>query len=86
MDMAVTIKNKSAEALIKEVARETGETMTAAILHSLEERLERIKGRKTTTDLAEEIRNISRRCCELSDQDTRTAEEILAYDRKGLLS
>lgn len=84
--MPISIKNEKAEALAKQMARETGETMTQAILHSLEERLQRLKGRKMGSHLIEEIREISRRCAELPDQDLRTPEEILGYDKKGIFS
>ena len=53
-------------------------------MHALEERLERLKGRKTAEDLAEEIMKISERCSALPQLDDRTPEEILGYDGKGV--
>ena len=61
----------------------TGESLTDAVIHSLEERLERLKGRRSAPDLAETLMAISRRSSALPDLDTRTAEEILGYDEKG---
>jgi len=81
--MAISIKNDRAEKLAREVATETGESLTDAVIHSLEERLERLKGRRSAPDLAETLMAISRRCSVLPDLDTRDADEILGYDEKG---
>ena len=82
--MGISIRNPKAEELAREVAAESGENLTQAIMHALEERLERLKGRKTAEDLAEEIMKISERCSALPQLDARTAEEILGYDGKGV--
>ena len=82
--MAISIRNPKAEELAREVAAESGENLTQAIIHALEERLVRLKGRKTTEDLAEEIMAISERCSALPQLDDRTPEEILGYDSKGV--
>lgn len=82
--MGISIKNDSAEKLARQVAAETGESLTDAIIHSLEERLERLKGRRSAPDLAETLMAISRRCSALPDLDVRDADEILGYDDKGL--
>ena len=81
--MGLSIKNDRAERLARQVSAETGESLTDAIIHSLEERLERLKGRRSAPDLAETLMAISRRSSALPDLDTRTAEEILGYDEKG---
>lgn len=82
--MALSIRNPRAEKLARQVAAESGESLTEAIIHALEERLERIKGRRTTKDLAEEIMKISLRCRTLPERDQRSADEILNYDERGL--
>jgi antitoxin VapB len=81
--MGISIKNDRAEKLARQVSAETGESLTEAIIHSLEERLERLKGRRSAPDLAETLMAISRRSSSLPDLDTRDAEEILGYDEKG---
>jgi len=81
--MAISIKNDRAEKLARQVSAETGESLTEAVIHSLEERLERLKGRRSAPDLAETLMAISRRSSALPDLDTRTAEEILGYDENG---
>ncbi len=81
--MGISIKNDKAEKLARQVSAETGESLTEAIIHSLEERLERLKGRRSAPDLAETLMAISRRSSALPDLDTRDADEILGYDEKG---
>jgi antitoxin VapB len=84
--MALSIRNKKAEQLARKVAEATGESLTDAILHSLEDRLARLQGRKTEPDLAEQILGIARRCGAIPDLDTRPADEILGYDSNGIPS
>jgi antitoxin VapB len=81
--MALSIRNKKAETLAREAAREGGETITDAIIHALEERLARYRGRRTEQDLTEQILDIAKRCNALPDLDRRAAEEILGYDENG---
>jgi antitoxin VapB len=82
--MALSIRNPRAEQLAKEVAAETGENLTEAIIHALEDRLQRLRARSKIPSLFEEIMKISKRCGQLPDQDSRTAEEILGYDQNGV--
>ena len=82
--MALSIRNEKAERLAREIAAESGETLTQAITIALEERLERLRGRSTTNDLVEEILKISKRCSAIPDQDQRSAEEILGYGTTGV--
>ena len=53
--MGMNIKNPAVERLAKELAEETGETMTSAIQVALEERLQRLRRER---DVAEKIRRI----------------------------
>ena len=82
--MALSIKNPKAENLARKLAAESGETITQAITIALEERLERLRGRTTTTDLVEELIKISKRCSAIPDRDKRSADEILGYDSVGV--
>ena len=82
--MALSIRNPMAEQLAREVAAETGENVTQAVIHALEERLERLRGTRQVPDLVGEIMKISRRCNALPDMDTRPAEQILGYDDDGV--
>jgi antitoxin VapB len=82
--MALSIRNPKAEKLAREVAAESGENLTEAIIHALEERLIRLKGRRSTLEIADEIMKISKRCSMLPDMDPRGADEILGYDETGI--
>lgn len=81
--MALSIRNSRAEILAREVAKESGENITQAIIHALEERLERVRGRRMMSDIAQEIMAISERCKALPEIDKRSADEILGYSREG---
>jgi antitoxin VapB len=82
--MALSIRNPRAEKLARQVAAESGENLTTAIIRALEERLERLKGRRTATDLAGDIMKISLRCRALPEKDQRSLDEILGYDESGV--
>lgn len=84
--MPLSIKNPRTEQLARSVADQTGESLTGAITRALEERLERLNGRREAPDLARRLRTISARCAALPDLDRRTAEEILGYDERGLFA
>lgn len=81
--VALSIKDPEADRLAREVARATGETLTAAVVQSLRERLLRIwrpKGRP----LSAELLRIGERCAALPVLDDRSADQILDYDAHGL--
>ncbi|MCD4755835.1 MAG: type II toxin-antitoxin system VapB family antitoxin [Deltaproteobacteria bacterium] len=82
--MALSIRNSRAEQLAREVAAVSGENLTQAIIHALEERLERSRGRRTTTNTVQEIMAISQRCSSLPEQDHRSTDEILGYNQIGI--
>ena len=83
--MALSIKNSQAEKLAREVAAISGESLTQAITHALEERLERLSGRRSATDIRQEIMAVSQRCSSLSDIDKRSPDEILGYNQSGII-
>jgi len=83
--MALSISNTKAEKLAREVAVISGENLTQAIIHALEERLERLSGRHITVDIVQEIMTISQRCSSLPDIDRRSPEEILDYNQSGII-
>jgi antitoxin VapB len=66
------------------VAEQTGESLTQAVTRALEERLERLRGRRQAPDLSQSLMQISLRCGALPDLDPRTSDEILGYDDRGL--
>ncbi len=82
--MALCIRNARAEKLAREVAGTCNETLTEAIIHALEDRLERLKGKREVTSTLDEVLAISRRCSAIADIDTRTPDQILGYDESGV--
>jgi antitoxin VapB len=81
--MALSIRNRETERLAREVANETGESLTTAIQRALEERLLRLSGRRLSGSLAAELMKIGARCAALPDADPRSPEEILGYGDNG---
>jgi antitoxin VapB len=82
--MGISIKNARTEQLARELARETGESLTTAICRALEERLERVEGRRSAQDKLKLARASLRRVDALPVLDARTPDEILGYDEHGL--
>lgn len=81
--MALSIKDPEADRLAREVAKTTGETLTTAVVRSLQERLARLR-RARGPRLSEELLKIGKRCARLPVRDRRSADEILGYADDGL--
>ncbi|MGH9682007.1 MAG: type II toxin-antitoxin system VapB family antitoxin [Candidatus Acidiferrales bacterium] len=82
--MALSIKNRETELLARQVAKETGESLTGAIESALRERLQRLKRKHDGPTLAEKLDDILRRVDNLPTLDTRLENEILGYDDQGV--
>ena len=82
--MAMSIKNDVTERLARQVAKETGESLTEAIQKSLEERWEQLKARRRTHLLSMQIDDLLARMDALPTLDSRTDDEILGYDEHGM--
>lgn len=82
-NVALNIKNAAAEKLAREVARATGETLTDAVVHALEDRLARLRARRFADAEREAIDRICREFAKLPELDRRTPDEILGYDEDG---
>ena len=82
--MPLSIKNQETESLAREVAKETGESITEAITNSLRDRLQRVRGRRHARSLVREVDDILRRVDALPTLDHRTEDEILGYDPDGI--
>ena len=81
--MPISIKNADVEQLARAVAAEAGESLTDAVRHALEERLERIRGSRRAPTTFESIMEVSRRCRALPNRDERSPEDVLGYDEDG---
>lgn len=82
--MPLSIKNEATERLARQVARETGESLTDAIQKSLQERWERLKRRQRGQILADQIEDLLRRVDALQTLDSRPENEILGYGEDGI--
>jgi antitoxin VapB len=81
--MALSIKNEDTERLARQVARETGESLTEAIQKALQERWERLRMRRRNHILASQVEDLLRRVDSLPTVDSRSDDEILGYDEHG---
>ena len=82
--VALSIKNDEADALARELAALTGESLTKAVVLSLRERLDRKRAASDRRPLADRLMEIGRACAALPLLDARTPDEILGYDQHGL--
>jgi antitoxin VapB len=82
--MPLSIKNETTERLARQVANETGESLTEAIQKSLEERLERLKRGHKVRILTGQIEDLLRRVDALPTFDSRPEDEILDYGEDGI--
>jgi antitoxin VapB len=80
--MALNIKNEQTHRLVRQLAKLTGESMTAAVDKAVQERLERVRG-KTEQGMAEKLMKIARASGPLWKKPYVSLEELL-YDEKGL--
>ena len=78
--MALSIKSERADQLARELASLTGESITDAVVASLEARLEAERRRRDDRGLGD----IVQRFCELHVADERNPDEIIGYDESGL--
>jgi antitoxin VapB len=82
--MPLSINSLETERLAREVAARTGESLTSAIQKALEERLARINREHRCRNVASQLGEILRRVDQLPVLDTRSADEIVGYDERGL--
>jgi antitoxin VapB len=84
--MALNIKDEAADRLVRELAAETGETITTAVTVAVRERLERLRGAVPRERRRNELTRIAQRSAQRQVRDGRSAEEILGYGSDGLPS
>ena len=81
--MALSIKSDEADRLARELAAETGETLTEAVETALRERLDREHARHAAS-MRTRLKRLAADVAALRVADGRTAEEIIGYDAAGL--
>lgn len=82
--MALNIKDPTTDRLVRELAANTGESITTAVTVAVRERLERI-GRMAPAEVRErELTRIALEAAALPVLDDRSPDEIVGYDEDGL--
>jgi len=83
--MALNIKSSEAHRLAKELADIRGASLTEAVTAALTESLRAERDPASSVEaLLAEVRQVQALVAELPDRDPRPADEILAYDERGL--
>jgi antitoxin VapB len=82
--MALNIKDDGTDRLVRELAAETGETLTTAVTVAVRERLDRLRGAAPRERRAEVLTNIAERSAGRRVVDARSPDEVLGYDADGL--
>jgi len=82
--MGLNIKNLETHRLAEELAKRTGESMTAAVTVAVRERLDRVR-REQGNSLADRLMVIGKDCAKRLKEPFRSADHgELLYDDRGL--
>jgi len=82
--VGLNIKNEETHRMARELARLTGESMSAAVNEAIRERLDQIRG-KSKDEMLKRILKIAEECGPLWKEPYRSTEHgDLLYDEKGL--
>ena len=82
--MGLNIKNEETHRLAVELAKLTGESLTAAVTQAVRERLDRIR-REEGSSLADRLMAIGKDCAPRLKDPFRSADHAdLLYDERGL--
>ncbi len=82
--MSLNIKNEETHRLVEELAKLTGESLTAAVSRAVRERLDRVR-RERGVSLAERLVAIGKDCAAHLEEPFRSTDHgDLLYDERGL--
>ncbi len=81
--MALSIKSDEADRLARELAAETGETLTEAVVLALRERFDREHARHAAS-MKTQLARLAAHVAALPVADDRAPEEIIGNDHTGL--
>ena len=81
--MSLNIKNEETHRLVRQLAKVTGESMTAAVDKAVRERLERERG-KSKKGMAEKLMRIGEECAARLKGPLKPMEIDDLYDERGL--
>ncbi len=82
--MPLNIKDAETHDLARKLAGLTGESLTKAVKHAVQEKLVRVEKARGGATLADELDHIARHCAGLPRLDARDADDIIGYDDDGL--
>ena len=82
--MPLNIKNEETHDLARQLAAQTGESLSRAVHHALEEKLQRMALAKNPGGLRARVEEIVKRAAARPILDHRTPDEIIGYDENGL--
>ena len=82
--MPLNIKDEATHELARQLAERTGESLTRAVRHALEEKLARLRDEAPVPRLADQLDRIALDCAALPVLDRRSSEDIIGYDEQGL--
>jgi len=82
--MSLNIKKEETHRMARELARLTGESMTAAVNEAIRERLERVRG-KSRKSMADRLMEIGKDCASRLKEPYKSMDiDELLYDENGL--
>jgi antitoxin VapB len=82
--MSLNIKDEKTHRMARELARATGESMTAAVSEAIRERLERVRG-SSRKSMAERLMELGRDCAGRLKEPYKSMDvDELLYDENGL--
>jgi antitoxin VapB len=82
--MSLNIKDEKTHRMARELARATGESMTAAVSEAIRERLERVRG-SSRKSMAERLMELGRDCAARLKEPYKSMDvDELLYDERGL--
>ncbi|MDE2760201.1 MAG: type II toxin-antitoxin system VapB family antitoxin [Paracoccaceae bacterium] len=82
--MPLYIKDEHTHELARELAVLTGETMTNAVKHALQDKLRLVQQKRSTNSLADALDQIALYCAALPQNDNSNSNDIIGYDKYGL--
>lgn len=82
--MALNIKDREVDELVRALAAETGESITTAVKIASRERLERLRGAVPREQRKQAMLRIAERSAKRPVLDDRSVDEILGYGPDGV--
>jgi antitoxin VapB len=82
--MPISIKNPESEALMRRLAKLSGESITDAVHRAVAERVQRLERQAPNEALFEEVSEFALRCARRPVLSGASEEEILGYDEWGI--